>query len=713
MPSHVKTYDGSEDLEDHLKIFLAAAKVERWAMPTWCHMFNSTLTGSARVWFDDLPPESVDSYDDLKEAFLANFRQQKKCIKDPVEIHHIKQREGESTEDFVRRFKVESRDVKGAPKIIRISGFMHGITNPELFKCLHNKIIKSVDELMRITTSFLRGEVAAGNQERKKSLPPWKHQEAGHKQNFKKGGFKNQQRQIEELLKNGKLSHVIKELKKNNGNDQPKANKKGETSQISFPPLEEEGTEGPIIIEAEIGGHFIHRMYVDGGVRWREIILPLGKLSLLVKIGDEEHSTSVWMNFVVVRSSSPYNGIIGRPGVRKIQAVPSTAHGMLKFPVAGGVLTLRSSKIIPIECATFSGPEGQPPPAHLAINPDYPEQTIMIGSTLTQEGRSKLCDLLQRNLNVFAWKPADMTGVPRYIAEHRLNIREGCPPVRQKRRSQAADRNQAIQEEVEKLVDAGIMKEVYYHSWLFNPVMVKKHDDSWRMCVNFKDLNKACPKDGYPLPEIDWNVESLCEFPFKCFLDAYKGYHQIKMAKEDEDKTSFITSKGVFCYSNMPFGLRNAGVTYQRLADKAFHKQIGRNLEVYVDDLVIKSHTEDEIIRDIEETFKTLWEINMKLNPKNDVQKLNGKLASLNRFLAKSAEKSLPFFKTLKKCTKKSDFHWTEEAEAAFKQMKQLIAELPTLTAPEEKEELIVYLAATKEAVSAVLMTEREAKQMC
>ncbi|GKD62164.1 reverse transcriptase domain-containing protein [Tanacetum coccineum] len=129
MPSHVKTYDKSGDPEDHLKIFQAAAKVERWAIPTWYHMFNSTLTGSARVWFDDLPPESVDSYDDLKEAFLANFRQQKKCIKDPVEIHHIKQREGESTKDFVRRFKVESMDVKGAAEIMRISGFMHGIIN--------------------------------------------------------------------------------------------------------------------------------------------------------------------------------------------------------------------------------------------------------------------------------------------------------------------------------------------------------------------------------------------------------------------------------------------------------------------------------------------------------------------------------------------------------------------------------------------------------
>ncbi|GJV72443.1 reverse transcriptase domain-containing protein [Tanacetum coccineum] len=186
MPSHVKTYDGSEDPEDHLKNFQAAAKVERWAMPTWCHMFNSTLTGNARVWFDDLLPESIDSYDDLKEAFLANYLQQKKCIKDPVEIHHIKQREGESTEDFVRRFKTESRDVKGAPEVMRISGFMHGITNPELIKRLHDKIPKSVDEMWKITTAFLRGEVAAGNQERKKTFPPWKQQDVGHRQNFKK-----------------------------------------------------------------------------------------------------------------------------------------------------------------------------------------------------------------------------------------------------------------------------------------------------------------------------------------------------------------------------------------------------------------------------------------------------------------------------------------------------------------------------------------------
>ncbi|GKG10389.1 hypothetical protein Tco_0341789 [Tanacetum coccineum] len=113
-----------------------------------------------------------------------------------------------------------------------------------------------------------------------------------------------------------------------------------------------------------------------------------------------------------------------------------------------------------------------------------------------------------------------MTGIPRHIAEHRLNVRKG-----QKKRGQAADRNQAIQEEVGKLVEAGIMREVHNHDWLSNPIMVKKQDNCWRMCVDFKDLNKACLKDGYPLPEIDWKVESLYGFPFKCFLDAHKGYH--------------------------------------------------------------------------------------------------------------------------------------------------------------------------------------------
>ncbi|GJW45205.1 hypothetical protein Tco_0074004 [Tanacetum coccineum] len=186
------------------------------------------------------------------------------------------------------------------------------------------------------------------------------------------------------------------------------------------------------------------------------------------------------------RSPSSYNGIIGRPGVRKIQAVLSTTHEMLKFSVQGGILTLRSSRIIPLECTMVSGPEAQPSfitqaadeRIRVAIHPEYQEQTIAIGSTLIEEGQKALCELLRHNLDIFAWKPEDVTEVPRHLAEHRLNVREGCLPDKQKKRNQAPERNKAIQEEVAKLVDAEIMKKVYYHSWLSNPVMVKKHDDS-------------------------------------------------------------------------------------------------------------------------------------------------------------------------------------------------------------------------------------------
>nr|GEW70262.1 reverse transcriptase domain-containing protein [Tanacetum cinerariifolium] len=283
----------------------------------------------------------------------------------------------------------------------------------------------------------------------------------------------------------------------------------------------------------------------------------------------------------------------------------------------------------------------------------FPDQEEAIRGTLSDKGCTELCSILKKNLDIFAWQPSDMTGVPRSVAEHRLNIREGYSPLRQKKRGQAPERAKAIQAEVQKLVEEGIMREVYYHDWLSNPVI-----------------------DCYPLSEIYWKVESLCGYPFKCFLDAYKGYHQIQLVEADKEKTAFHTGHGVYYYTKMPFGLKIAGATYQRLMDKAFEGQIRWNIEVYVDDLVVKSFTEAEMMRDIEETFHTLRKVNIKLNPKKcsfgladgvflgyvvtpegikscpdktaavlqlpspqtikEVQSLNGKLASLNRFLSKN-----------------------------------------------------------------------------
>nr|GEX66459.1 reverse transcriptase domain-containing protein [Tanacetum cinerariifolium] len=563
-----------------------------------------------------------------------------------------------------------------------------------------------MEEMMIPTTAFIRGEVAAAS--KKKGHVSWKPQDQSKRHTDKRPDFR------------GKLSHLIKEIKQ--GREQPKTRRKEEAAkdkpttiymvrswqrivkqkvtqsfeqgkEIAFLPLTtSNGTEGPLVIEAEIGRHIIHRMYIDGGssmeilyehcFNWLrpeiksqivpattsltgfsgETTWPLGQLRLLVTIGDATHSTKAWMNFMVVKSLSPYNGIIGRPRLKAIQAVPSTVHGMLKFPTEGGIVTTCSSLLIPAKCASidtsFVTPrEERTRPANftVALHPNFPDQEVVVGESLSDRGRTELCSLLKKNLDIFTWKPSDMTRVPRSVAEHRLNIREGCPPVRQKKRGQAPERTKAIQAEVQKLVEARIMREVYYHDWLSNPVMGKKHDGSWRMLVDFTDLNKACPQDCYPLPEIDWKVESLCRYPFKCFLDAYKGYHQIQLAEADEEKTAFHTGQGVYCYTKMPFGLKNAGAS-----------QMGRNIEVYVDDLVVKSHIEAGMVRDIEETFRTLRKINMKLNPKN-----------------------------------------ARSAEQAFQQLKQHLSDLPLLVAPRPQEELIMYLSATHGAISAVLMTEQ------
>ncbi|GJS94524.1 reverse transcriptase domain-containing protein [Tanacetum coccineum] len=174
---------------------------------------------------------------------------------------------------------------------------------------------------------------------------------------------------------------------------------------------------------------------------------------------------------------------------------------MLKFPADGGIVTICSTILIPAECTTvITSPKEIPNVAgtshqnlKVAIHPNFPDQKVAIGGTLSLAGRTELCTLLKKNMDIFTWQPSDMTGVPRSIAEHRLNIREGYSLVRQKKSGQASERAKAIQAEVQKLVAARIKREVYYHNWLSNPVMVKKYDGSWRMCVDFTDLNMHDP----------------------------------------------------------------------------------------------------------------------------------------------------------------------------------------------------------------------------
>ncbi|GKD18478.1 reverse transcriptase domain-containing protein [Tanacetum coccineum] len=284
--------------------------------------------------------------------------QQKMYIKDLVEIHNIKQIDGETIKDFIERLKVETWRMKGAPECMRISVFMHGVNNTELTKCLNKHVPKTMKEMMIVTTAFIREETAAAS--KKKGHAPWKPQDQPKRHAFeRKSDFQGR-----DLMKVGKKEASAKDKSLaiymfqpwHRTTRQKLTQSFGHASEITFPPLTtSKGTKGPLVIEVELGGHMIHRMYVDGGSSTEvlyehcfnqlrpeiksqmvsattsltgfsgEIIWPLGQLRLLVTIGDTNHATKASMNFMIVRSLSPYNNIIGRPGIREIQVVPSTA----------------------------------------------------------------------------------------------------------------------------------------------------------------------------------------------------------------------------------------------------------------------------------------------------------------------------------------------------------------------------------------------------
>jgi hypothetical protein len=231
-----------------------------------------------------------------------------------------------------------------------------------------------------------------------------------------------------------------------------------------------------------------------------------------------------------------------------------------------------------------------------------------------------LVDFLRANADIFSWSPSDMPDIPREVARHSLDILPHSRAVQQRLRCfDDKRRRAAIGVELRKLLEAGFIKEVFHPTWLANPVLVKKKNGKWRMCVDYTGLSKACPKVPFPLPRIDQIVDSTAGCELLCFLDAYSGYHQIKMKASDQLVTSFITPFGMFCYVTMPFGLRNAGATYQRCMQHVFGDHIGWTVEAYVDDIVVKTRKADDLVSDLCITFDCLWANGVKLNPKKCV----------------------------------------------------------------------------------------------
>jgi hypothetical protein len=326
---------------------------------------------------------------------------------------------------------------------------------------------------------------------------------------------------------------------------------------------------------------------------------PLGHIYMPVTFGTPENYRTEFLRFEVANFDCGYNAIIGRPGLAKFMAIPHYTYMILKMPGPQGIITVRADFQGTVECfrvaiqaalttklsPTSSAQANSKPEEDLAapaneaqattsmwpteetkrINLGFADEckTAIISSSLDDKQEGALVQFLQDNRDVFAWQPADMPGVPRELAEHKLKVYPQARPIRQKLRRFTPDKREAIHAELARLVVAGFIREVLHPEWLANPVLVlKKNKVDWRMCVDYTDLNKHCPKDPFGLPRIDQVVDSTAVCSVLSFLDCYSGYHQISLAKEDEEKTAFITPFGAFCYTSMPFGLKNAGATY-------------------------------------------------------------------------------------------------------------------------------------------------------
>ncbi|KAL2505888.1 Ribonuclease H [Abeliophyllum distichum] len=225
------------------------------------------------------------------------------------------------------------------------------------------------------------------------------------------------------------------------------------------------------------------------------------------------------------------------------------------------------------------------------VNPLEPTQELKVGEKLEGMMKEELKQFLWENTDIFAWKHSDMVGIDPYVACH------------------------ALKEEVDKQLANGFIRKVVYPQWVSDLVLVRMSTKKWRVCIDFSKLNQACPKDSFPLPHINQLVDATTGHKLLSFMDTYSGYNQVLLFAKDEDHTSFITDRGLYCYRMIPFGLKNAGATYQQLVNRMFIGQIGNNMEVYVDNMLVKSVNVEDHIGHLRGMFGVLRKYRMKLNP--------------------------------------------------------------------------------------------------
>ncbi|KAM2599740.1 hypothetical protein TB2_038112 [Malus domestica] len=251
----------------------------------------------------------------------------------------------------------------------------------------------------------------------------------------------------------------------------------------------------------------------------------------------------------------------------------------------------------------------------LNLGTEEEQKPIFVSALLRADEIEEYYQLLSEYKDVFAWTYKEMPGLDPVIAVHHLAVKPGTRPIKQTQRRYRSELIPQIEAEIDKLIEAGFIREVQYPKWISNIVIVLKKSGQIRVCVDFRDLNDAYPKDDFPLPIIEIMVDATTGHEALSFMDGSSEYNQIRMALEDEELTAFRTPKGIYCYKVMPFGLKNAGATYQRAMQKIFNDMLHKNVECYVDDVVVKTKKRSDHLKDLRVVFERLRKYNLKMNP--------------------------------------------------------------------------------------------------
>jgi hypothetical protein len=344
-----------------------------------------------------------------------------------------------------------------------------------------------------------------------------------------------------------------------------------------------------------------------------------------------------------------YNAIMGRGSINKFEAAIHGLYLCMKIPGPQGVIIVYDNQqatrnierdFVPgqrnVHCLTAQREvlESASPIAKehekaqllsndgtktVPLDQATPKQTVIISEDLTSHDEERLLCCLSKNKDVFTWSALDLVGVSRSIIEHSLGIDPSVRTKKQRLCKMSDEKTEAAKGEVHRLLEANFIEPVAYPTWLANIVMVQKKSGKWRMCIDFTSLNKACPKDNFPLPRIDKIVDSAAECEVMSLLDCFSGYHQIYMKEDDKASTSFITPFDTYCFIRMPEGPKNVGSTFSRLTKTVLESQVGRNIFTYVDDIVVASRSKEDHLADLAERFANMRDARLRLNPEKCV----------------------------------------------------------------------------------------------